>query len=1155
MEQKTGTNLECEIYLAASRIDDPGERDAYLTRACEGRSDQKSRILRLIAAREQRHANLLLKALADGDVIGAESRPSEGDRHQDGPPTAMPDSGETSTSGQGLHGLNPKKQPVLGRYELLEEIGHGGMGTVYMARQTEPVRRRVAVKVINPGMDSREVLARFEAERQALAMMDHPNIARVFDGGTTESGWPYFVMELVRGVPLTRFCQENGLGLRERLELFIDVCHAVQHAHQKAIIHRDLKPSNILVTMHDDKPVVKVIDFGVAKALDQDLTDKTLFTQFSALIGTPLYMSPEQAQMSSLDVDTRSDVYSLGVILYELLTGSTPFDRDTLSRVGIEGFRQLVQDQEPERPSSRVSTLKAANLSTLGQKTPADIATIRNDLHLELDWVVLKSLEKNRERRYDSAKALADDVQRYLDDEAVEACPPSAGYRFRKWLGRNRIAVTVGTIAIAALVFITTLSLWQVQQVNRAWLASQSRERQIGNLLDASQLRSAVSAFRQGEFPLIADKLGPITAVPVKVNPHRDDDFFRNLLLDLSHPPFDRQVVLDAEIRDLALDRSGHHAWILDAEGNIYRSQGGRLEADSIVAVGSIGEPAEGIAVSPDGTMLAVGVQSQISLWSLSPSVKELRRIIVGDHGVETIVWSDDGAHLAVGTRYEGVWVGNAEGESLFRVENDHRHESLVFRPGSRELLVPTRQGIDAYSVPAGKKIRSITLKPMDNPRELMLAGPKKNWLLCCDRFLQQMLILDADSFQNIGKVALNARYPQSHATWQGGRRLALLFPDGLLQTLRLSERSDGQVSGERTAAFNIGDDQDVFQENQRIRVLASPADDALITAGAGGRLRQWNLSRVPPTQIIRPPSPLGGVYPVAPDALSYFFRQGYSYPDYDRAMVVGIGRRIEQPIGERVTHPITCFSKQISSQGWIACAGPGYVSVYDLSKGRIVRTLGESLAKARRVEISPSGDAVAVNAGEEPGVMAWYSDTGWQSANQVLDLPLDLSAVFCFVESDDGPSLLYDESSQLIQELACATGVRRVVRKEPSTRLMASAVSADGKQLAIGTRDKLEVIDINTGELAYTIDQVSTVRTLAFLPGGRVLLSGHNNGRIESWHVPTGQALGTLFEPPPGIGTPQSFAVFPDCHRLLIRYQRDEHLSPVILGTELSGR
>ncbi|WP_372896813.1 protein kinase [Stieleria sp.] len=1109
----------------------------------------------MIAARELRHANLLLKALADGDIIGAESGFSEGDGHQDGPPTAMLEVAETSTSGRGLHGLNPKKHSVLGRYELLEEIGHGGMGTVYMARQTEPVRRRVAVKVINPGMDSREVLARFEAERQALAMMDHPNIARVFDGGTTESGWPYFVMELVRGVPLTRFCQENELGLRERLELFIDVCRAVQHAHQKAIIHRDLKPNNILVTMHDDKPVVKVIDFGVAKALDQDLTDKTLFTQFSELIGTPLYMSPEQAQMSSLDVDTRSDVYSLGVILYELLTGTTPFDRDTLSRVGIDGFRRLVQEKEPERPSSRISTLKAANLSTAGHRAPVDIATIRSDLHLELDWVVLKSLEKNRERRYDSAKALADDVQRYLNDEAVEACPPSAGYRFRKWLGRNRLAVTAGTAAVAALVFITTLSLWQVQQVNRAWQASQSRERQVSDLLDASQLRSAVSAFRQGEFPLIADKLGPTTAVPVKANPHRGDDFFRNLLLDLSHPPFDRQLVLDAEISDLALDRSGNHAWILDADGNIYRSEGGRLESDATVAVGSIGAPAEAIAVSPDGTMLAVGVQSQISLWSLSPSVKELRRIVVGDHGVETIVWSDDGSHLAVGTRYEGVWVGNAEGESLFRIENDHRHESLLFRPGSRELLVPTRQGIVAYSVPAGKKTRSITLEPMENPRELMLAGPEKNWLLCCDRFWQQMLILDADSFQEIGRVTLNASYPQSHATWHNGRRLALLFPDGLLQTLRLSQRSGGQVSGELTAAFNIADDHRLFQENQRIRVLASPNGDALITAGPGGRLRQWNLSRVRPTQVLSPPAPLGAVYPVAPDALAYFFRKRHAHPDYDRELVVGIGSRIEQTIGERVTHPITCFSQQISRQGWIACAGPGYVSVYDLSKGRIVRTLGESLAKVHRVEISPSGDAVAVNAGDEPGVMAWYSETGWQSANQVLDLPLDLAAVFCFVDSDDGPSLLYDESSQLIQEFNCATGVRRVVRNEPSTRLMASAVRADGEQLAICTRDKLEVIDIKTGKLAFAIDQVSTVRTLAFLPGGRVLLSGHNNGRIESWHVPTGQALGTLFEPPQGIGLPQGFAVFPGSNRLLIRYQRDEHLSPVILGTELSSR
>jgi serine/threonine protein kinase len=351
---------------------------------------------------------------------------------------------------------------VIGSYKLLEQIGEGGMGLVFMAEQSRPVRRRVALKVIKPGMDTRHIVARFEAERQALALMDHPNIAKIHDGGSTDSGRPYFVMELVRGVPITDFCDQRRLTTRQRLELFVTVCQAVQHAHQKGIIHRDLKPSNVLVTLHDTVAVPKIIDFGIAKATTQPLTDRTLFTNFAQMIGTPMYMSPEQAEMNGLDVDTRSDVYALGVLLYELLTGTTPFQSQTLKKMGLDELRRMIREEEPQTPSQRLSTLAPQLCSTVSERRGVDGRRLEQVLRRELDWVVMKALEKDRNRRYESASALAADVQRYQNDEAVAACPPSACYRLRKYVRRNRRALAMATIIAAALMSATLVSTWQV---------------------------------------------------------------------------------------------------------------------------------------------------------------------------------------------------------------------------------------------------------------------------------------------------------------------------------------------------------------------------------------------------------------------------------------------------------------------------------------------------------------------------------------------------------------------------------------------------------------------------------------------------------------------------------------------------------------------
>ena len=481
----------------------PAERAAFLEKACEGRPEIRAAVAALLAAHEK--SGNILDRPPDQTVEtgpGQPREPATADHHTPGPDDASLSATKTADYG-------PMSVPgivIAGRYTLQEKIGEGGMGEVWVAKQTQAVKRKVALKLIKTGMDSKAVLQRFEQERQALALMDHPNIAKVLDGGLTPTGQPFFAMELVNGLPLTTFCDEATLTTNERLELFVLICQAVQHAHQKGIVHRDLKPANILVTIIDSKPVPKVIDFGVAKATAGKLTDESLSTQFGSVVGTLEYMSPEQAGFSGEDIDTRSDIYSLGVILYELLTGLRPIDAKRLRKAALTEMIRIIREEEPSKPSTRLSTDDSLpSMAALRHTEPRKLIAL---LRGELDWVVMKCLEKHRDRRYETANALARDVQRYLADDAVEARPPSAGYRFSKFVRRHK-----GQVIAASLVLLSLLgglaAVAGVQTVaNTKLSASLARETSANKALNTANADLARShAAVQARYDLAVDAI------------------------------------------------------------------------------------------------------------------------------------------------------------------------------------------------------------------------------------------------------------------------------------------------------------------------------------------------------------------------------------------------------------------------------------------------------------------------------------------------------------------------------------------------------------------------------------------------------------------------------------------------------------------------
>jgi serine/threonine protein kinase/WD40 repeat protein len=744
------------LFVQAIEIESAAERAAYLDRACANDPALRLELEQLVADHFRAGTFLENPAAQIADTL-------------DEPSTERPGA-------------------IIGPYKLLEQIGEGGFGIVFLAEQSQPVRRKVALKILKAGMDTRQVVARFEAERQALAILDHPHIAKVFDGGSTPSGRPYFVMELVRGVPITQFCDEHKLSPRQRLELFLPICHAVQHAHQKGIIHRDLKPSNVLVSRHDTTPMVKVIDFGVAKALGEQLTDKTLFTGIAQMIGTPLYMSPEQAGMSDLDVDTRSDIYSLGVLLYELLTGTTPFTQERFKKAAYDEIRRIIREEDPPKPSTRLST--AEGLPSIAANRGTEPKKLSVLLRGELDWIVLKALEKDRNRRYDTANGLAHDIERYLHDEPVQACPPSAGYRIRKFARRNkRLLASVSLLALALMTG-TVVSAWQAIRATDAEGLAQTRlraeteaqEKAMRRLFDSrlAEAKAGSLSRRVGQRLDSLDVLAEATAIA------RDLKLSEEHFLQLRNAAIACLALPDLRLakqwpgwpvgsHTVEFDGNLERYARTDQKGNVsVRRVAGDLEIASLPGVGSESWP----HFSPDGRFLAVWSAGELKLWKLTvPTPVLTEQLPAADY----LDFSSDSRHLVVGRHDGSIRLYDLySGEPPHELPKGRPAQNLAFHPEGNAIAVLCDHSVEVRDVTTGKVIADLR-HPVKTADQLAWHPDGKTLaVVCADRRIylwdvpagKQTVILEG--MRNSGiKIAFNHAGNLIAATgWEARLRL-----------------------------------------------------------------------------------------------------------------------------------------------------------------------------------------------------------------------------------------------------------------------------------------------------------------------------------------------------------------------------------------------
>jgi WD40 repeat protein/serine/threonine protein kinase len=1004
---------------------------------------------------------------------------------------------------------------LIGPYKLLEQIGEGGFGVVFMAEQQEPVRRKVALKILKPGMDTRQVVARFEAERQALAIMDHPHIARVFDGGQTSSGRPYFVMELVKGAPITDFCDQNHLTPRQRLELFLSVCQAVQHAHQKGIIHRDLKPSNVLVTMHDTTPVVKVIDFGVAKALGQELTDKTLFTGFAQMIGTPLYMSPEQAGQSGLDVDTRTDVYALGVLLYELLTGTTPFDRDRLRTIGYDEIRRIICEEEPARPSTRISTLgpAAAAVSANRRSDPAKLGQLMRG---ELDWIVMKALEKDRNRRYESASAFAADVQRYLADEPVLACPPSAGYRLRKFVRRNRAAlatsvvlaagglVAVGSLAAAVSVLAASNAevkdaLDREKTTNDALLKAIQREKLASYFQRIGLAEREVETGNVGRAEELLDEC-PVALRGwewhyLKRRGRQEPFAFR------AHPALVTTVAISPDGKTVA---SASMALGL-GEIRIWERATGKQLHRLLGHLGPIGR----VTFSPDGKLLAsTGTDRTLRVWDASTG--ESVRRLPEPGGGNCVAYSPDGKFLVSGGGDNNLRV--RDGADFQELRTLHGHTGTIhaaaFGPDGRVVTGSFDGTARVWDAATGREIHTLRGH----------AGP----------------ILGV-AFRRDGTQVASCGLDGTTRVWDArtGRR-DLTIRDQNMLTVGVAFSPDGGrlATGGKEKVVRVWDlraDQEALTLRGHTdavwQMAFTPDGDQLVTCSLDGTVRVWDGSPLgsapqPGERTLRghTGTVLGVVFrPVADRSgrvvlASVSLDQSVRFWDAATAEETAALHGHAGPVG------FVSFSRdgrRVATTDFF-----GVIKVWDADTRKEVREFHGTVAHAA---LSPDGRRVAFTR-VMGAVEVRDVDTG---AEVLAPFPTHAGPVMCLAFSPDGKRLATSGWDRTAAVWDAETGRRLHTLAGHRHNVMTVEFSPDGARLVTASWDKTAKLwDVATGKEVRTFaGHEDNVTGATLSPNGRWLATASSDNTVRLWDATsgtmravlrghTGYVLGVAFSP-----------------------------------------